>query len=205
MAQPFMVELYAGLHGWGAPAAAEGWRVIGFDIVDMCREIGEPRPDGDIQLVLQNVLTLHGRQFKDADLIVGSSPCQEFSYRAMPWKLAKALGPPELGMALFNAQFLNSTAEQRLRDGSKNTGGSWFNVVHNTTSGKGNNPDGRVVSHHFDEADGGGTKIHLSGRAWYAQGLGRVSSASASRKAASAKIAKIPLPLALHIARTFRP
>jgi hypothetical protein len=51
------------------------------------------------------VLTLHGRQFKDAGLIVSSSPCQEFSYRAMPWKRAKALGPPELGMKLFHAQF----------------------------------------------------------------------------------------------------
>jgi len=27
--------------------------------------------------------------------------------------------------------------------GTKNTGGSWFNVAHNTTSGKGRNPDGR--------------------------------------------------------------
>jgi hypothetical protein len=42
---------------------------------------------------------------KDATCIVGSSPCQEFSYRAMPWKRAKALGPPLLGSELFNAQF----------------------------------------------------------------------------------------------------
>lgn len=42
------------------------------------------------QLVLQDVLTLHGRQFKDAALIVASPPCQEYSYMAMPWKLAKA-------------------------------------------------------------------------------------------------------------------
>jgi hypothetical protein len=32
---------------------------------------------------------LHGRQFKDAALIVASPPCQEFSYMAMPWTLAK--------------------------------------------------------------------------------------------------------------------
>lgn len=38
-------------------------------------------------------------------MIVGSSPCQEFSYRAMPWKKAKALPPPYLGMELFNHQF----------------------------------------------------------------------------------------------------
>ncbi len=100
-----MIELYAGLHGWAEGAVAEGWRVVGFDLYDMCKEVGYPRVEGDVQLVLQDVLTLHGSQFKDADLIVGSSPCQEFSYRAMPWKRAKALGPPELGMALFNAQF----------------------------------------------------------------------------------------------------
>lgn len=57
------------------------------------------------QLVIQDVLTLHGSQFKDAALIVGSSPCQEFSYRAMPWSRARALPPPYLGMKLFEAQF----------------------------------------------------------------------------------------------------
>jgi hypothetical protein len=42
------------------------------------------------QLVVQDVLTLHGSQFKDADLIVASPPCQEYSYMAMPWTRAKA-------------------------------------------------------------------------------------------------------------------
>jgi hypothetical protein len=41
------------------------------------------------QLVIQDVLTLHGSQFRDAALIVASPPCQEFSYMAMPWTLAK--------------------------------------------------------------------------------------------------------------------
>jgi len=41
------------------------------------------------QLVLQNALTIHGSQFKDARLIVASPPCQEYSYMAMPWSLAK--------------------------------------------------------------------------------------------------------------------
>jgi hypothetical protein len=52
---------------------------------------------------LQDVLTLHGRQFKDAQLIVASSPCQEYSYRAMPWSRAKALPPPD--NSLFDACF----------------------------------------------------------------------------------------------------
>ncbi|HET6207812.1 MAG TPA: hypothetical protein VFD98_13445 [Terracidiphilus sp.] len=42
------------------------------------------------QLVLQDVLTLHGSQFRNAALIVASPPCQAYSYMAMPWKLAKA-------------------------------------------------------------------------------------------------------------------
>lgn len=41
------------------------------------------------QLVLQDVLTIHGRQFRDAALIVASPPCQEYSYMAMPWTKAK--------------------------------------------------------------------------------------------------------------------
>jgi len=105
IARPLAIDLYTGLHGWAEGLIAAGWRVVGFDLEDMSRTFGEPIPEGDFQLVLQDVLTLHGSQFKDAELIVGSSPCQEFSYRAMPWKRAKALGPPELGMKLFWAQF----------------------------------------------------------------------------------------------------
>jgi hypothetical protein len=63
--------------------------------------------------VVQDVLTLHGAQFKDADLIVASPPCQFFSYTAMPWSRAKALAaevrasPERLAKerALFDACF----------------------------------------------------------------------------------------------------
>ena len=55
---------------------------------------------------MQDVLALHGSQFKDADLIVASPPCQAYSYRAMPWSRAKALPPPcnELFEACFRIQ-----------------------------------------------------------------------------------------------------
>ena len=43
------------------------------------------------QLVVQDVLTLHGSQFKDVGLIVASPPCQEYSYMAMPWTRAKQI------------------------------------------------------------------------------------------------------------------
>jgi hypothetical protein len=81
-----MVDLFCGLGGWASGGLAEGWDVIGFDIER--HEYGEHRYPA--QLVLQDVLTLHGSQFRDADLIVASPPCQEYSYMAMPWSLAKA-------------------------------------------------------------------------------------------------------------------
>src|ERR1700691_4930182 len=86
MVKPLMIDLYAGLGGWASGGVAEGFRVIGFDIER--HEYGDHRYPA--QLVVQDVLTLHGSQFKDAALIVASPPCQEFSYMAMPWKLAKA-------------------------------------------------------------------------------------------------------------------
>jgi hypothetical protein len=91
------IDLFCGLGGWTEGFLAEGFDVIGFDIEQ--HVYGEHRYPA--QLVLQDVRTLHGSQFRDATMIVASSPCQEFSYRAMPWKRAKALGPPELGMELF--------------------------------------------------------------------------------------------------------
>lgn len=102
---PLAIELFAGLHGWGEGLVSEGFRVVGFDIVDMCRELGQRRPDG-CDLVLQDVLTLHGSQFRDAAVIVASPPCQAYSYRTMPWKRAKALPPPsnELFDACFRIQ-----------------------------------------------------------------------------------------------------
>ena len=89
--KPLCIDLYAGLGGWTEGFLAEGWDVVGFDIER--HEYGAQRYPA--QLVLQDVLTLHGRQFRDADCIVASPPCQAYSYRAMPWKRAKALPPPD--------------------------------------------------------------------------------------------------------------
>ncbi len=103
MRKPLAIELFAGRFGWGKGFVAEGWRVIGFDIVH--EEWHRPVPEG-CELALQDVLTLHGSQFRDADAIVASPPCQAYSYRAMPWKRAKALPPPsnELFEACFRIQ-----------------------------------------------------------------------------------------------------
>lgn len=96
---PLAIDLFCGLGGWSEGLLAEGWRVIGFDLER--HEYGEHRYPA--QLVLQDVLTLHGSQFKDAALIVASPPCQGYSYRAMPWSKAKALPPPD--NSLFEACF----------------------------------------------------------------------------------------------------
>jgi hypothetical protein len=86
MNRPLAIDLFCGLGGWTAGLLAEGYDVIGFDIER--HQYGEYRYPA--QLVIQDVRTLHGSQFKSAALIVASPPCQKFSYMAMPWSRAKA-------------------------------------------------------------------------------------------------------------------
>lgn len=100
--KPLVIELYCGTFGWSHGWLARGGRAIGFDLEHLPHH--GAIPDG-ASLVLQDVRTLVGSQFKDAALILASPPCQEFSYRAMPWTRARSLGPPELGMELFAACF----------------------------------------------------------------------------------------------------
>ena len=107
--KPLAIDLFCGLGGWTEGLLAEGYDVVGFDIER--HEYGEHRYP--TQLVLQDVTTLHGSQFRDAALIVASPPCQFFSYTAMPWSRAKALAGEvradperlEKELALFNACF----------------------------------------------------------------------------------------------------
>lgn len=81
MDKPLAIDLYCGLGGWTEGLLAEGFDVVGFDIER--HQYGDAKYPA--QLVLQDVLTLHGSQFKDAVLIVASPPCQNYSYLAMPW------------------------------------------------------------------------------------------------------------------------
>lgn len=94
-------DLFCGLGGWSEGFLSEGYECVGYDIE--AHDYGSGGYPGT--LILRDVRSIHGCEFKDATCIVGSSPCQEFSYRAMPWSRAKALPPPYLGIELFNAQF----------------------------------------------------------------------------------------------------
>lgn len=99
MQKPLVIDLFCGLGGWSRAFLAEGWDAIGFDIER--HDYGSGGYPG--QLVLQDVCAIHGAKLAELKpaCIVASSPCQEFSYRAMPWKRAKALPPPVLGINLF--------------------------------------------------------------------------------------------------------
>lgn len=105
------VDLFCGLGGWAEGFLAEGYRVIGFDIEQ--HDYGTGGYPG--QLVIQDVLTLHGSQFKDATAIVASPPCQEFSYMAMPWTRGKQIAAAIRGKGEFPAGYAGSRTVNQLR------------------------------------------------------------------------------------------
>ena len=84
--KPLCVDLYCGLGGWAEGFLSEGYHVRGYDIE--AHDYGTGGYPGE--LILADVLKLHGSQFADAAVIVGSSPCTEYSYMAMPWETSQA-------------------------------------------------------------------------------------------------------------------
>jgi hypothetical protein len=205
--RPICIDLYAGLGGWSEGFLAEGWEVFGFDIE---RHVyGEARYPG--HLVLQDVLTLHGSQFRHAHAIVASPPCQEPSYRAMPWKRAKALnaeGPPVNFIALFEACFrlqreATEAAEHPIPLIVENVKGAqvWVGPAkwhYGSFYLWGDVPALMPQTCHA-------IKQHGSGAIWFDQGIAHLPSSSPRRKEASARIAKIPFDLARHFAVQFKP
>jgi hypothetical protein len=87
--RPLCVDLFCGLFGWSAGFVQEGWDVVGFDLEDMHAKLGIARAP-EFRLVIQDAMTLHGSQFRNADCIAASPPCQRYSWMAMPWSRAKA-------------------------------------------------------------------------------------------------------------------
>ena len=97
--KPIVYDLFCGLGGWSEGFLAEGYECIGFDIE--AHDYGTGGYPGT--LILRDIRSIHGSELKDATCIVASPPCQAYSYRAMPWKRAKALPPPD--NTLFNECF----------------------------------------------------------------------------------------------------
>lgn len=231
--------------------------MIRVDIEDMFLATGTPKP-AECLLMLQDVRTLHGSQFKHVKLIVSSSPCTDYAYMAMPFKRGKAkaaaIRADETGEKLrklnelFDAQFriqreASEAAGRHIPmivenvkgaqpwvgpaawsygsyylwgdipalmpppgpDGRKNagfrfdgsgrsfqtesverhiSGGSWFKIGSPGQKRTNNNPDGRQ---------------------WKRDPVASCGSNSPKRKAASAKIAKIPRILSEHIGWVYHP
>jgi len=202
MSQPLAIDLFTGLHGWAEGLIAEGYRVIGFDLEDMSAQFGLPKPE-HFQLVIQDVRTLHGSQFKDAALIVASPPCQAYSYRAMPWKRAKALPPPD--NTLFDACF-------RIQREACEAAGRHIPLVVENVRGAipwvGRSRWNYNSFHLWGDVPAL-MPVSLKGFKGFndfhdCEAARRWSSRDPRRKEWSAMIAKIPLPLSRHIARCYR-
>lgn len=95
---PLVVELFCGMFGWSQGWLENGGRAVGFDWEHLPHHGYVP---AGASLALQDVLTLDGAQFKNANLLLCSPPCQEFSYMAMPWSRSKQLIKAFRGEAEF--------------------------------------------------------------------------------------------------------
>lgn len=292
--RPYVVELFAGTMSGTMGFMELDIPSIGFDL-EYRDYHGPCHPLG--QRVIQDVLTLHGRQFKDALFIWASPPCTEYSYMAMPWSRAKQIARALRGQDEFPKGYTGSRTIEELnalfnacfriqREASEASGRHIPMIVENVSGAQpwvgrsawnygsfhlwgdvpalmpfaksvkvagldwskfgteGYKPQGFnvVVAQRVREDTGRKTTCDNSARlfknrrlAWINDpssavflrqevkglGLGSASwqkaeerhpndphnfwSRSDSRKAASAQIAKIPLPLSRHIARVYRP
>ena len=243
MSRPIVYDLFCGLGGWSEGFLAEGYECIGFDIE--AHDYGTGGYPG--KLVLRDIRSIHGSELKDATCIVASPPCQAYSYRAMPWKRAKALPPPDntLFNECFRIQREANAAVCHCECWRCARGGHCVRCDAQYNTGK----PARYIPMVIENVRGAqkwvgraswnygsfylwgdvpalmpiGVAQKLPGnnapRMWADRRVQRLadglrhdedsfycaSSGSKARKAASAMIAKIPLPLAQHIARTFKP
>jgi len=226
--KPLAIDLFCGLGGWTEGLLAEGYDVVGFDIER--HQYGEHRYPA--QLVVQDVLTLHGSQFRDADLIVASPPCQAYSYMAMPWKRAKAkaaaIRADTTGRMLADLNRLFDACFRIQAEASIAAGRHIPMMVENVRGaipwvGRSRWNFGSFhlwgdVPALMPGRDGDWTGLKLGrspGRIWSERpvpefddplhgAFHRRGSGTRARKAASAMIAKIPLPLSRHIAAMYR-
>ena len=201
------------------PEPYRGSRTVGelTALFDACFRIQREASEAAgryIPMVVENV--------KGAQPWVGSARWNFGSY--FLWGDVPALMPRTLSRESVKNPGLNWSAHNEpdyrtsgkgacFRDSAiKNRGGSWFNIAHNPTSGVSNNPDGRKNP---------GFRFDGSGRSFQTESVNRNvedcfgwskssdlrnnNSKSSARKAASAKIAKIPFALSAWIGRTYKP
>jgi C-5 cytosine-specific DNA methylase len=92
-----MLDLFCGRLGWTKGFLAQGWEVVGIDIVE------PPEIPQGFNFQQADILTLNQNLFKlwDFDFVCASSPCEQFSVHGM-----KHFHPsppyPELGLKLFH-------------------------------------------------------------------------------------------------------
>jgi hypothetical protein len=89
---PLCIDLCCGSGGWAAGFLAEGYRVIGYDIVDQADYPGEFRR--------VDVRELWGCDLGAPAVIVASPPCEEFSRHQMPWTARRNPPEPDLSVIL---------------------------------------------------------------------------------------------------------
>lgn len=212
--KPLCIDLYCGLGGWSEAFIAEGYDCVGYDIE--AHDYGTGGYPGT--LILRDVRSIHGSELKEAAVIVASPPCQAYSYRAMPWKRAKALPPPD--NTLFNECF-------RIQREASEAAGRYIPMVVENVRGAqkwvgraqwhygsfylwGDVPALRPMTFNRAKMPGVEETGTKQGGDWFdancESSMSRLyGSKSPKRKAASAMIAKIPLPLAQWIARVYKP
>lgn len=236
------VDLFCGLGGWTEGLLAEGWKCRGYDIE--AHEYGDEKYPGE--LILADVIALTGADVADADLIVASPPCTEFSYMAMPWGRAKQIARALRGVdefpegykgsrtiaeltALFDACFRIQREANAIRAARgqppvpmvvENVRGAipWLGPAawnYGSYYLWGDVP--ALMPGAVDARKVPGFRFDGSGRSFQTAAVADTfgwskdsplrsnSSKSPARKAASAKIAKIPFTLSQHIARTYFP
>ena len=254
MSRPLAIDLCVGLGGWAEGLIAAGFRVVGFDIEDMFKALGESKPE-HFSLVLQDIRTLHGSQFRDAALIVASPPCQAYSWMAMPWSHAKAkvaaIRADTTGEELRKLNELFDACWRLKREASEAAGHDVPLVIENVRGAipwVGRSKDNAGSMHFWGDVpalmpchrhikvqafrfDGSGRSFQSSAvrehalpegvrptslawgneSRWFNDGprspdsISSSSSSSPRRKAASAKIAKVPFEISSWIGRCYLP
>jgi hypothetical protein len=87
--KPLALDLCCGKGGWAKGLIAAGWNVIGVDNKDFSGAYPG-------LFVLSDLLIWRDFRKLKPDLIVASTPCEEFSRHGMPWTRKRNPPPPDL-------------------------------------------------------------------------------------------------------------